>query len=115
MDSNAQLPQHKLVFNFCRYFPLLIPLSFFGREAAHVQGFAKECAVVTHHRLRASPHEGSYTIARTRPFTCTIDIHTAQASKSTPKLCFKFDAPSFFPCPPPLTRASGAARGAPHE
>lgn len=35
------------------YFPLFIPLSFFSREAAHVEGFAKECAVVTHHRLRA--------------------------------------------------------------
>ena len=33
------------------YFPLLIPLSYFEREAAHVEGFAKECAVVTHHRL----------------------------------------------------------------
>ncbi len=33
------------------YFPLFIPLSFLEREAAHVQGFAKECAVVTHHRL----------------------------------------------------------------
>jgi len=33
------------------YFPLFIPLSFFEREAAHVQGFAKECAVITHHRL----------------------------------------------------------------
>ncbi|MEI6243077.1 MAG: proline--tRNA ligase, partial [Chlamydiota bacterium] len=33
------------------YFPLFIPLSFFEREAAHVEGFAKECAVVTHHRL----------------------------------------------------------------
>lgn len=33
------------------YFPLLIPLSFLEREAAHVEGFAKECAVVTHHRL----------------------------------------------------------------
>lgn len=33
------------------YFPLLIPLSFISREAAHVDGFAKECAVVTHHRL----------------------------------------------------------------
>ena len=33
------------------YFPLLIPLSFFQREAQHVEGFAKECAVVTHHRL----------------------------------------------------------------
>ena len=34
------------------YFPLFIPKSFFAREAEHVQGFAKECAVVTHHRLR---------------------------------------------------------------
>lgn len=36
------------------YFPLFIPLSFLEREAAHVEGFAKECAVVTHHRLEAS-------------------------------------------------------------
>lgn len=34
------------------YFPLLIPKSFFSREAEHVQGFAKECAVVTHYRLK---------------------------------------------------------------
>ncbi|KYG65946.1 proline--tRNA ligase [Bdellovibrio bacteriovorus] len=34
------------------YFPLLIPLSFLEKEAAHVEGFAKECAVVTHHRLK---------------------------------------------------------------
>ncbi|MFZ0281901.1 MAG: proline--tRNA ligase [Bacteroidales bacterium] len=34
------------------YFPLLIPKSFFTREAAHVEGFAKECAVVTHYRLK---------------------------------------------------------------
>ena len=33
------------------YFPLFIPLSFFQKEAEHVKGFAKECAVVTHHRL----------------------------------------------------------------
>ncbi len=33
------------------YFPLLIPLSFISREAEHIDGFAKECAVVTHHRL----------------------------------------------------------------
>ncbi|HQR39220.1 MAG TPA: proline--tRNA ligase [Blastocatellia bacterium] len=33
------------------YFPLFIPLSFFQKEAEHVEGFAKECAVVTHHRL----------------------------------------------------------------
>src|SRR5580692_4376098 len=35
------------------YFPLFIPLSFFAKEAEHVEGFAKEMAVVTHHRLRA--------------------------------------------------------------
>ncbi len=37
------------------YFPLLIPLEFISREAEHVEGFAKECAVVTHHRLEAGP------------------------------------------------------------
>ena len=37
------------------YFPLFIPKSFFSREAAHVEGFAKECAVVTHYRLMNSP------------------------------------------------------------
>ncbi len=37
------------------YFPLLIPKSFLSREADHVEGFAKECAVVTHHRLKNSP------------------------------------------------------------
>ncbi len=36
------------------YFPLFIPKSFFSREAEHVEGFAKECAVVTHYRLRKS-------------------------------------------------------------
>ena len=35
------------------YFPLLIPKSFFCKEASHVEGFAKECAVVTHYRLKA--------------------------------------------------------------
>src|ERR1700742_1832288 len=35
------------------YFPLFIPLSFLEKEASHVEGFAKECAVVTHHRLEA--------------------------------------------------------------
>jgi len=37
------------------YFPLFIPKSFFEREAEHVEGFAKECAVVTHHRLKPGP------------------------------------------------------------
>jgi len=37
------------------YFPLFIPKSFFSREADHVEGFAKECAVVTHYRLKSKP------------------------------------------------------------
>ena len=43
------------------YFPLLIPKSFLSREAEHVEGFAKECAVVTHHRLKNAP-DGSGVI-----------------------------------------------------
>lgn len=38
------------------YFPLFIPRSFMEKEAEHVEGFAKECAVVTHHRLKANPN-----------------------------------------------------------
>jgi prolyl-tRNA synthetase len=34
------------------YFPLLIPKSYLSKEASHVDGFAKECAVVTHYRLK---------------------------------------------------------------
>ena len=37
------------------YFPLFIPKSFFSKEASHVEGFAKECAIVTHYRLKTSP------------------------------------------------------------
>src|ERR1700737_4566621 len=37
------------------YFPLFIPLSYMEKEAEHVEGFAKECAVVTHHRLEIGP------------------------------------------------------------
>jgi prolyl-tRNA synthetase len=40
------------------YFPLFIPLSYLEKEAEHVEGFAKECAVVTHHRLEAGPEGG---------------------------------------------------------
>ncbi|MHB8636404.1 MAG: proline--tRNA ligase [Fimbriimonadaceae bacterium] len=40
------------------YFPLLIPKSFLSKEADHVAGFAKECAVVTHYRLKSSPDGG---------------------------------------------------------
>lgn len=40
------------------YFPLFIPLNFLEKEAEHVEGFAKECAVVTHHRLEKNPEGG---------------------------------------------------------
>ena len=40
------------------YFPLFIPMSFLEKEAEHVEGFAKECAVVTHHRLEPDPNGG---------------------------------------------------------
>src|SRR6202051_913409 len=44
------------------YFPLFIPKSFFSREAAHVEGFAKECAVVTHYRLKNDPNGGGIIV-----------------------------------------------------
>jgi prolyl-tRNA synthetase len=43
------------------YFPLLIPQSFLSKEAEHVEGFAKECALVTHHRLRTVVDENGKT------------------------------------------------------
>jgi prolyl-tRNA synthetase len=60
------------------YFPLMIPISFLQKEADHIEGFAKECAVVTHHRLAkgedgklvpASPLEEPYIL---RPTSETI-------------------------------------------
>lgn len=48
LDQRIKATGHENV-----YFPLFIPLSFLEKEAAHVEGFAKECAVVTHHRLEA--------------------------------------------------------------
>ncbi len=44
------------------YFPLFIPKSFLSREAQHVEGFAKECAVVTHHRLKTDPNGGGLIV-----------------------------------------------------
>ena len=44
------------------YFPLFIPKSFFSREAQHVAGFAKECAVVTHYRLKSGPDGGGLIV-----------------------------------------------------
>jgi prolyl-tRNA synthetase len=73
MDAQIKITGHKNV-----YFPLMIPLSFMQQEAEHIQGFAKECAVVTHHRLEtneegklipAGPLEEPYII---RPTSETI-------------------------------------------
>ncbi|MFL5730311.1 MAG: proline--tRNA ligase [Cytophagaceae bacterium] len=44
------------------YFPLLIPKSYLSKEASHVAGFAKECAVVTHYRLKSSPDGKSVVV-----------------------------------------------------
>ncbi len=66
------------------YFPLFIPKSFFSKEASHVEGFAKECAVVTHYRLKTDPN-GNVVVDETakleeelivRPTSETIIWHT---------------------------------------
>ena len=44
------------------YFPLFIPKSFLSKEAQHVEGFAKECAVITHHRLMNDPNGGGVVV-----------------------------------------------------
>ena len=44
------------------YFPLFIPKSFLSKEASHVEGFAKECAVVTHYRLKNDPNGGGVIV-----------------------------------------------------
>ncbi len=44
------------------YFPLFIPKSFFSKEADHVEGFAKECAVVTHYRLKHDEEKGGLMV-----------------------------------------------------
>ena len=50
LDTRFKATGHKNA-----YFPLFVPLSFLQKEAEHIEGFAKECAVVTHHRLEAGP------------------------------------------------------------
>ena len=55
------------------YFPLLIPKSFLSREAEHVEGFAKECAVVTHHRLMNDPN-GKGVVVDNKPDTGLNDL-----------------------------------------
>ena len=67
------------------YFPLFIPKSFLSKEAEHVEGFAKECAVVTHHRLMNDPNGGGVVVDPSakleeelivRPTSETIIWHT---------------------------------------
>jgi prolyl-tRNA synthetase len=67
------------------YFPLFIPKSFLSKEAQHVEGFAKECAVVTHHRLMNAPDGSGVIVDPTskleeelivRPTSETIIWHT---------------------------------------
>jgi prolyl-tRNA synthetase len=53
LDARFKATGHKNA-----YFPLFIPISYLAKEAEHVEGFAKECAVITHHRLEAGPDGG---------------------------------------------------------
>ena len=82
------------------YFPLLIPKSFFSKEADHVEGFAKECAVVTHYRLKNDPNGGGVVVDPTarleeeyiiRPTSETIIWNTyknwIQSYRDLPVLC----------------------------
>ncbi|MDA3929405.1 MAG: proline--tRNA ligase [Prolixibacteraceae bacterium] len=82
------------------YFPLFIPKSFFSKEAAHVEGFAKECAVVTHYRLKNDPNGKGVVVDPdakleeeliVRPTSETIIWHTyknwIQSWRDLPILC----------------------------
>ena len=53
LDAKIKATGHQ---NF--YFPMFVPLSFLAKEAEHIEGFAKECAVVTHHRLERDDEKG---------------------------------------------------------
>jgi prolyl-tRNA synthetase len=82
------------------YFPLFIPKSFFSREASHVDGFAKECAIVTHYRLKNDPNGKGIVVDETakleeelivRPTSETIIWNTyknwIQSYRDLPILC----------------------------
>ena len=67
------------------YFPMFIPMSFLSKEADHVEGFAKECAVVTHHRLRAAAGGGisvSPSTVSIRAGTCASRFRSLAVSFS---------------------------------
>ena len=77
LDSMIKATGHKNA-----YFPLFIPVSYFEKEAAHVEGFAKECAVVTHHRLEVGPDgkmRPALSAELTEPLVVTASV-PAQAS-----------------------------------
>jgi len=61
------------------YFPLFIPLSYLEKEAAHVDGFAKECAVVTHHRLEANADGKLVPTSDAKISVLTHGLHYASA------------------------------------
>ena len=68
------------------YFPIFIPKSFFSREASHVEGFAKECAVVTHYRLKNDPN-GAGVVGDTGAIVSefeTIDIIDTKKENGLP-------------------------------
>ena len=73
------------------YFPLLIPKSFFSKEADHVKGFAKECAVVTHYRLKNDPEARLEEELIIRPTSETIIWNTyrnwIKSYRDLPILC----------------------------
>lgn len=64
------------------YFPLLIPVSFLSKEADHVEGFAKECAVVTHHRLRSATKDGK-AIVEVDPESELTDPYVVRPTSET--------------------------------
>src|SRR5881409_691475 len=64
------------------YFPLFIPMSFLAKEAEHVEGFAKEVAVVTHTRLRATGKQGKDAIA-VDPTSALEEPHVVRPTSET--------------------------------
>lgn len=81
------------------YFPIFIPKSFFSREASHVEGFAKECAVVTHYRLKNDPNGGGVVVDPdakleeeliVRPTSETIIWDTYKTGSNPTATCLSF-------------------------
>ena len=70
------------------YFPLFIPKSFFSKEAHHVEGFAKECAVVTHYRLKNDP-EGKGVVVDQNILTGTLQVRLDSAAKDAAPISYK--------------------------